>query len=182
MHRVGIVTEIGSKKIGTHWISVQTGQKTCYWAWPRKAPLHPGSGVLVSSRFRQSGGCTYIRKSRIVAVKYVFFEAPLFTRLLRSYLDDGEYGALQSALMREPERGDLMPGTGGFRKLRWSDRRRGKGKSGGLRVIYFVLPADRQIWLFTIYDKDEIKNLTPKQCRLLRSAIREELGARREDP
>ena len=97
------------------------------------------------------------------------------------YLDDAEYGGLQSALMREPERGDLMPGTGGFRKLRWADRRRHKGKSGGLRVIYYVLAADRQIWFFTIYDKDEVKNLTPKQCRSLRNAIHEELRARRGD-
>ena len=102
-----------------------------------------------------------------------------YVRFETGYLDDLEYGALQSDLMRDPERGHLIPGTGGFRKLRWADRRRHKGKSGGLRVIYYVLAADRQIWLFTIYDKDEVKNLTPKQCRSLRNAIHEELRARR---
>jgi len=65
-------------------------------------------------------------------MRYVFFETPLFSRLLPSYLDDAEYGALQDALMREPECGDLMPGTGGFRKLRWADSRQrphGEGMS-----------------------------------------------------
>ncbi len=123
--------------------------------------------------------CRCIRNLRIVHVRYVFFETPLFSRLLPSYLDDADYGALQSALMREPERGDLISGTGGFRKLRWADRRRRKGRRGGLRVIYYVLAADRQIWLFTIYDKDEIKDLTAQQCRLLRRAIDEELERRR---
>jgi mRNA-degrading endonuclease RelE of RelBE toxin-antitoxin system len=114
-------------------------------------------------------------------VRYVFYETPVFSRLLPSYLDDVQYGALQNALMQDPERGDLIPGTGGFRKLRWVDRRRHKGQRGGLRVIYYVLDADRQIWLFTIYDKDEIKDLTAKQCRSLRNAIHEELRARRRN-
>jgi hypothetical protein len=112
-------------------------------------------------------------------MRYVFFETPLFSRLLPSYLDDAGYGMLQSALMRDPERGDVMPGTGGFRKLRWADERRRKGQRGGLRVIYYLLAADEQIWLFTIYDKGEVKDLTAKQCRSLRHAIHEELRARR---
>ena len=112
-------------------------------------------------------------------MRFVFFETPVFSRLLESYMDDGEYGVLRSELMRAPEQGDLMPGTGGFRKLRWPDRRRHEGKRGGLRIIYYLLLEDRQIWLFTIYGKDERKDLTAKQCRLLGNAIREELEARR---
>jgi mRNA-degrading endonuclease RelE of RelBE toxin-antitoxin system len=112
-------------------------------------------------------------------MKFVFFETPLFSRLLPSYLDEIEYGRLQGALIRDPERGDLMPGTGGFRKLRWADARRGKGRRGGLRVIYYVLSADEQIWLFTIYDKGEIKDLTASQCRSLKRAIHDELSTRR---
>jgi hypothetical protein len=77
-------------------------------------------------------------------MRFVFFETQLFSRLLSSYLDDAEFRRLQAALMRDPERGDLMPGTGGFRKLRWRDARRGKGKRGGLRVIYYVLAADEK--------------------------------------
>ena len=112
-------------------------------------------------------------------MRFVFFESQLFSRLLSSYLDDAEFRQLQAALMRDPARGDVMPGSGGFRKLRWRDARRRKGRRGGLRVIYYVLPADRQIWLFTIYDKGEIKDLTTQQCLSLRRAIHDELSVRR---
>ena len=78
-------------------------------------------------------------------IKLVFFETPLFTRLLSEYLDDQEYRALQLALLENPQMGDLMPGTGGFRKVRWKDPKRGKGKRGGLRVIYYHLTTDHQI-------------------------------------
>jgi hypothetical protein len=69
-------------------------------------------------------------------MKLTFIETPLFSRLLPEYLDDEDYRLLQQALLAEPQIGMLIPGTGGFRKLRWQDKRRGKGKQGGLRVIY----------------------------------------------
>ncbi len=75
-------------------------------------------------------------------MKLVFFETPVFTRLFSDYLTDESYSKLQRALMDNPELGDVMPGTGGFRKVRWGDSRRGKGKRGGLRVIYYYLTAD----------------------------------------
>ena len=59
----------------------------------------------------------------------------MFTALIAEYMEDDEYRAFQSFLAGEPEASDVIPGTGGFRKLRWADRRRGKGKRGGLRVI-----------------------------------------------
>ena len=114
-------------------------------------------------------------------MRFVFFETPLFSRVLPSYLDDAEFRRLQAALMRDPERGDVMPGTGGFRKLRWRDARRGKGKRGGLRVIYYVLAEDEQVWLFTIYDKGEGKGLTAQQCLSLKRAIHDELSLRRDN-
>jgi hypothetical protein len=55
-----------------------------------------------------------------------FFEAPAFTRHLARYLDDEQYLILQNTLANTPELGDLMPGTGGFRKLRWADVRGAK--------------------------------------------------------
>ena len=61
-------------------------------------------------------------------MKLVFRETPLFTRLLGDYLSDESYRELQRALMENPELGDVMPGTGGFRKVRWEHARRGKGK------------------------------------------------------
>jgi hypothetical protein len=107
-----------------------------------------------------------------------FIEAPTFTVLVAEYLDDDEYRALQSFLAGDPEAGDVMPGTGGFRKLRWADRRRRKGKRGGLRVIYYYLVADAQIWLMTLYDKGEMANLSAAEKRLLKAALDAELAQR----
>ena len=73
-----------------------------------------------------------------------------------------------------------MPGTGGLRKLRFSDERRGKGKRGGLRVVYYWWDSGAQFWLFTLYDKDEMADLTPIQRKALRELIKQELEARRK--
>jgi hypothetical protein len=107
-----------------------------------------------------------------------FLEAPAFTRYVSGYLTDDEYRELQNRLAAAPEHGDVIPGTGGFRKLRWTDPRRGKGRRGGLRVIYYYFPGERQIWLITLYDKDEASDLTPKERQALKSAIESEIRAR----
>src|SRR6266481_257606 len=107
-----------------------------------------------------------------------FIEAPAFTRYVSEYLADDEYCELQNQLANNPALGDLMPGTGGFRKLRWADQRRGKGRRGGLRIIYYYFPADRQIWFITLYDKDEASDLTPKERQILKGAIQMELQTR----
>ena len=108
-----------------------------------------------------------------------FVEAPAFTRNLPQYMKDDQYTEMQARLATHPELGDLIPGTGGFRKMRWSDARRGKGTRGGLRVIYYHFASDRQIWLMTIYDKAEATDLTPKEKKALKAAIESELKARR---
>jgi len=115
-------------------------------------------------------------------MQLVFLETPLFTRLLGDYLTDEGYRELQRALMENPQVGDLMPGTGGFRKIRWEDARRGKGKRGGLRVIYYYLVADHRLWFFTLYDKDESVDLTSEEKKVLKKAIQVELEARRRKP
>ena len=71
-----------------------------------------------------------------------FVEAPAFSRNLSHYLQDEGYRDLQARLSVNPELGDLMPGTGGFRKVRWADERRGKGRRGGLRIIYYYFASD----------------------------------------
>ena len=107
-----------------------------------------------------------------------FFEAPVFTRYLPEYLDDEGYRTLQQELAGNPEAGDLIPGTGGFRKVRWADIRRGKGRRGGLRVIYYHFAAEHQIWLMTLYGKNEAPDLTPREKKALKTAIEVERQAR----
>lgn len=63
--------------------------------------------------------------------------------------------------MENPTAGDTIAGTGGLRKLRWSDEARGKGKRGGIRIIYYWFVDRCQFWLFTLYDKDEMSDLSP---------------------
>ena len=105
-------------------------------------------------------------------------EAAPFTRHLHDYLDDEQYQALQTKLVNNPEGGDVMPGTGGFRKMRWSDPGRGKGRRGGLRVIYYYFKADDQIWLMTLYGKNEAVDLSAAEKKALKTAIERETAAR----
>jgi hypothetical protein len=107
-----------------------------------------------------------------------FVEAPAFTRHLSRYLNDDDYRELQARLRAHPDLGDLMPGTGGFRKMRWADARRGKGRRGGLRIIYYHFPSDHQIWLMTVYGKNEAADLMPAEKKALKGAIEGELKAR----
>ena len=67
----------------------------------------------------------------------LFVELPPFSRYRQTYLDDDAYHQLQLLLLQQPEAGDVIKDTGGLRKLRFADSRRGKGKRGGLRVIYY---------------------------------------------
>jgi hypothetical protein len=107
-----------------------------------------------------------------------FIEAPAFTRHLSRYLNDEGYRELQAKLDANPDLGDVMPGTGGFRKLRWADVRRGKGRRSGLRVIYYHFKSDSQIWLVTLYDKNEASDLTEREKKALKTSIEDELEAR----
>jgi hypothetical protein len=112
-------------------------------------------------------------------VKAVFIELPPFERHRVHYLDDDDFRGLQNLLMLQPEAGDLIPGTG-LRKLRFADTRRGKGKRGGIRVIYYWWDTGSQFWLFTVYDKNEMADLTPLQRKALKEMIKKELDARRK--
>jgi mRNA-degrading endonuclease RelE of RelBE toxin-antitoxin system len=113
-------------------------------------------------------------------MKAVFVELPAFERHRVKYLDDDAFRALQNLLMKQPDAGEPIPETGGLRKLRFGDARRGKGKRGGLRVIYYSWVSGLQFWFFTVYDKDEMADLTPKQRKVLKAMIKAELEARRK--
>ena len=91
---------------------------------------------------------------------------------------DDHYAAFQASLAVDPERGDVMPGCGGLRKTRHPDPRRGKGKRGGLRVIYLLIPEVRTVVLVDVYDKGQADDLAPgerKTVSRLAKAIRKEL-------
>lgn len=113
-------------------------------------------------------------------MKAVFVELPPFEHYRADYLDDDAFLKLQRLLMLNPEAGALIPGSGGLRKLRFADERRGKGKRGGLRVIYSCWDTGFQFWLFTIYDKDEMADLTKAQREKLKQMIKDELETRRK--
>lgn len=107
-----------------------------------------------------------------------FMELPPFERRRERYLDDRAYLRLQQALLLGPEAGDVIQGTGGLRKLRFADSRRGKGRRGGLRVIYYFWTGGPEFWLFTVYDKDEADDLSAEQRATLQKLIKAELQAR----
>jgi mRNA-degrading endonuclease RelE of RelBE toxin-antitoxin system len=112
-------------------------------------------------------------------VNAVFVELPAFARHRVEYLSDEAFRMLQATLMKNPEAGDTIEGTGGLRKLRFADTRRGKGKRSGLRVIYYWWQPGSQFWLYTVYDKDEQDDLSPQQRKTLKALLKAELEARR---
>ena len=113
-------------------------------------------------------------------MKATFFELPPFERTRKDYIDEESYRQLQLELMDKPIAGAVIEGTGGLRKLRQADPSRGKGKRGGLRVIYFWWSGGDQFWLFTVYDKDQADDLTPGQRKVLKKLLKTELEIRQQ--
>lgn len=112
---------------------------------------------------------TGVRRSRIVGGVYTFIETQLFTRLVSEALSDAEYSALQAALIADPDAGDLIPGSGGLRKIRWAGS--GRGKRGGTRVIYYVKSKAGVIWMLTIYPKNVRENIPASVLRQIAKEI-----------
>ena len=98
-----------------------------------------------------------------------FIESTAFTKYVYDYLSDDEYLGLQSFLLLYPESGKVVPGSGGVRKIRWAMT--GKGKSGGVRVIYYFKRQDDEIWLLTIYSKNEVENFPAHILRKIAKEI-----------
>jgi mRNA-degrading endonuclease RelE of RelBE toxin-antitoxin system len=93
----------------------------------------------------------------------LFVETSRFTTELARYLSDEEYRQFQAYLMAQPEAGALIRGSGGIRKVRWGAR--GRGKSGGLRVIYYWASGAAQIYLLTVYGKSERSDIDQATLR-----------------
>lgn len=102
-----------------------------------------------------------------------FVETPVFTATIKGLLADAEYRALQLALMLRPEQGAVVPGSGGLRKLRWAGR--GRGKRGGLRVIYIWYVTEETFYMLFAYAKGVQADLTAAQLKALRQLVKEEL-------
>ncbi len=98
-----------------------------------------------------------------------FVESRLFTRLVGDYLTDEDYADLQVALAEAPERGAIVPRSGGVRKLRWGQP--GRGKRGGIRVIYYAKIRDGVIWMLTIYAKNEEQNIPAHVLRKIKEEL-----------
>jgi len=96
----------------------------------------------------------------------IFIESPAFSADVKQVLTDESYTHLQLHLAEYPFAGDLIRGMGGLRKVRWASG--DKGKSGGVRVIYFHVVADAQIRMILIYRKGIKDDLTPKEKTVLR--------------
>jgi len=100
---------------------------------------------------------------------YSFIETKLFSRLRDEYLSDDDYARLQSALIEAPEHGSVVPGSGGVRKLRWAQP--GRGKRGGVRVIYYAKIRDGVIWMLTMYAKNDEENIPAHVLRKIKEEI-----------
>src|SRR6266436_2520125 len=90
---------------------------------------------------------------------FTFIESSAFQRVCPVYLDDDEYAELQQFMMQNPKAGQVVPGSGGVRKLRWA--RPGVGKRGGLRVIYYVCYEPNEFWMLAVYAKAKVDNVPP---------------------
>ena len=96
----------------------------------------------------------------------IFIESPVFTRQVQELLTDDDYADFQEYLAVNPEAGDVIQGTGGLRKIRWSVE--GRGKRGGARVIYFHVSAQAQLRMLLIYRKGVKDDLTTAEKKILR--------------
>ena len=100
---------------------------------------------------------------------FTFIESKVFTRLRDTYLTDDEYAQLQVALIEDPERGPVIRGSGGVRKLRWAQP--GRGKSGGVRIIYYAKVREGLIYLLTIYAKNEEQTIPAHILRKIKEEV-----------
>ena len=96
-------------------------------------------------------------------------ETPLFTKLWSDYWTEDERGEFVTWLATQPEVGDVIPKSGGVRKVRW--KRKGMGKQGGVRVVYYNRLENGSIWLLLIYAKSSQENIPAHTLKLIKEEI-----------
>jgi hypothetical protein len=131
-------------------------------------PLSEAFGPRNSPATRVWLALSNIRQRRILC-PCVYIESSVFARIRAVYLDDDEYRELQAFLLHKPEAGQLIPKSGGIRKLRWT--RPGIGKRSGLRVIYFVRYDPDEFWMLTMYAKAKHGNIPARILKQLLEAF-----------
>ena len=99
----------------------------------------------------------------------LIIETTIFTKRIARLVDDDNYRELQEVLIGNPEAGDVIPGSGGLRKIRW--RVAGRGKRGGVRVIYYRVNTAERIYMLYAYAKNEVEDLTRDQLKALRQIV-----------
>lgn len=102
-------------------------------------------------------------------LRVVFVETPTFTKRVLRLMDDERYSELQAYLAKHPDAGRMIPGSGGMRKVRWAGS--GRGKRGGLRLIYYWWVAKDRISMLLVYPKSEQDDLSMDQVKQLRKAL-----------
>lgn len=102
----------------------------------------------------------------------IFYETDVFTARIVEFIDDESYVALQAVLVADPEAGDLIPKTRGLRKIRWMGS--GRGKRGGIRVIYYLVRVD-EIFMLYAYPKNRESDLSPHHHQVLRGLVEQYL-------
>ncbi|MFZ7342866.1 type II toxin-antitoxin system RelE/ParE family toxin [Avibacterium volantium] len=105
-------------------------------------------------------------------MKAVFIELPPFERYRKALMTDDEYFVLQNELLANPEKGDLIQGSGGVRKIRISDEKRNKGKRGGARVIYYWFSRQCHFLMITAYSKKQKDDLAPEEIKAISQLIK----------
>ena len=131
-------------------------------------------GNAIASRMCSTTGLlTRIRHWRILSISHAIHRNQRFHPSgLTALLTDDEYGELQIGLVSHPSAGAIIPHSGGLRKIRWSMG--GRGKRGGVRVIYYWVVSEDQILMLFMYPKSEKDDLTPQQLKALREIVEKE--------
>ena len=103
----------------------------------------------------------------------LIIETAIFTKRVNELLDDEQYRLLQWILVKAPDSGKIIPGSGGLRKLRWAGS--GRGKRGGIRLIYYWFPKQDRLLMLFLFAKNEQADLTAQQLKTLRLVVQREL-------
>ncbi len=96
-------------------------------------------------------------------------ESPIFTKLWPDYWSEDERGEFAAWLAENPYVGNVVPGSGGVRKVRWG--RKGQGKRGGIRIVYFIQLGNGLIWLLTLYAKSKKENIPAHILKTLKEEL-----------